>query len=181
MLTKVELRLRRAGSVQGFSLIELLIVIAIILIIAAIAIPNYLRSKMAANEASAVEHVRAIGTAATVYNTSWNNGYPASLPTLGGVGATATCTQAILLDSLITSPPFAKSGYIFSYQGVGSNTPVVPGCPAGFYSYLTTAVPITLGSSGQRSFCSDLPGAIHFDITGAAITSAAQCDALPTL
>lgn len=178
---KIEARIRRAEDSQGFSLIELLIVVAIILIIAAIAIPNYLRSKIAANEASAAEHVRAITTAATVYNTTWNNGYPPNLPALGGAALTATCTQAALLDQLITTPPFIKSGYTFSYNGVGSNTPAVPGCPRGFYSYLVAAKPTTVGATGERSFCSDLPGVIHFDITGAAIASQAQCDALPAL
>lgn len=166
---------------RGFSLIELLIVVAIILIIAAIAIPNYLRSKMAANEASAVEHVRAITTAATVYNSSWNNGYPPNLPTLGGGGLLATCNQALLLDQLITNPPHLKSGYVFSYAGTGSNTPPVPGCARGFYSYLVTATPSMVGATGNRSFCSDLPGVIHFDSTGAAIANQAQCDALPPL
>lgn len=166
---------------RGFTLIELLIVVAIILVIAAIAVPNYLRSKMAANEASAVEHVRAITTAATVYNATWNNGYPANLTTLGGVGFLATCNQALLLDSLITTPPFLKSGYTFNYNGLGSNTPAVPGCARGFYSYLVSATPATVGASGQRSFCSDLPGVIHFDVTGAAIPSQAACDALPAI
>lgn len=166
---------------SGFTLVELLIVVAIILIIAGIAIPSFLRSRMAANEASAVEHVRAIGTAATVYNTTWNNGYPPDLPTMGGIGLAATCTQALLLDQLIATPPFVKSGYTFSYNGTGPNTPLVPGCPQGFYSYLATATPTTVGATGERSFCSDLPGVIHFDPTGAAITSVAQCDALPAL
>lgn len=166
---------------SGFSLIELLIVVAIILIIAAIAIPNYLRSKMAANEASAVEQVRTVTTAATVYNSSWNNGYPPNLPTLGGVGLIATCNQALLLDQLISNPPHLKSGYVFSYSGVGPNTPLVAGCALGFYNYLITATPSTVGATGNRSFCSDTPGVIHFDALGAAIVSTAQCDALPAL
>lgn len=178
---KIEMRMRRTQDKRGFSLIELLIVVAIILIIAAIAIPNYLRSKMAANETSAAEHVRAITTAATVYNSTWNNGYPPNLPTLGGAGLVASCTQAMLLDQLITTPPFLKSGYKFSYTGVGTNTPLVPGCPRGFYSYLAAAAPTTFGATGERSFCSDLPGVIHFDITGAVILTQAQCDALPAL
>ncbi len=171
----------RTKAERGFTLIELLIVVAIILVIAAIAIPNYLRSKMAANEASAVEHVRAITTAATVYNTTWNNGYPPDLPTMGGAGLAATCNQALLLDSLLTNAPHLKSGYVFTYTGNNGNTPIVAGCVRGFYGYLVTAVPSIPGSTGMRSFCSDLPGVIHFDITGAPIPSVVACDALPAL
>ncbi len=70
---------------KGFSLIELLIVVAIILIIAAIAIPNLLRSKIAANESSAVGSVRTIGTAEVTYSSSWGSGFSANLASLGGV------------------------------------------------------------------------------------------------
>jgi len=170
-----------AGAQRGFTLIELLIVVAIILIIASIAIPNYLRSKMAANEAAAVAHVRAVTTAATAYNVSWSNGYPPDFPTMGGAGVAATCAQALLLDQDITTAPHLKSGYVFSYTGMGGNTPAVPGCARGFYGYLVTAIPSNIGYTGTRSFCSDLPGVIHFDLTGAAIASIPACDALPAI
>jgi len=178
---KSELNAQGTKCVKGFTLIELLVVVAIILIIAGIAIPSFLRSKMAANEAAAATNVRAITTAATVYSTTWNNGYPPNLATMGGVGLVATCAQAILLDPVITTPPSLKSGYNFTYIGTGANTPPVAGCARGFYQYLATATPAVLGSTGQRSFCSDTPGVIHFDSTGAAIASAAACDALPAM
>lgn len=175
-------RTEGAEGQRGFTLIELLIVVAIILTIASIAIPSFLRSRMAANEAAAVSNVRAVSTAATVYNATWSNGYPPNLGTLGGTAIAATCNQAVLLDPLITTPPFQKSGYTFSYKGTGPNTPPAAGCAAqGYNAYLTTAVPIVVGSSGGRSFCSDLPGVIHFDVTGNAIASTAACDALPAL
>lgn len=173
--------MRHARRAKGFTLIELLVVVAIILIIAGIAIPSFLRSRIAANEAAAAANVRAITTAASVYNTTWNNGYPPDLPTMGGAGIVATCAQAILLDPVITTPPFMKSGYNFTYIGLGANTPPVAGCAPGFYQYLATATPAVLGSTGERSFCSDTPGVIHFDATGAAIASVAACDALPAM
>jgi type IV pilus assembly protein PilA len=169
---------------KGFSLIELLIVVAIILIIVAIAIPNLIRSRIAANEAAAVENVRTITTASVVYNTTWSNGYPPTLDTLGGLSSNpATCNLAILVDQTITSPPYQKSGFTMAYTGEdGTFTPTATGCSApGFLGYLVTATPISTGVTGQRSFCSTEPAIIHFDITGSAITSETTCNALPPL
>src|SRR5438445_12306709 len=97
---------------KGFSLIELLIVVAIILIIAAIAIPNLLRSRMAANEASAVGSMRTINTAAVTYSSTYGIGYPGTLAKLGPT-ASATSTSADLLDSVLAAG--TKSGYVFTY------------------------------------------------------------------
>jgi len=171
---------RKAG---GFSLIELLIVVAIILIIAAIAVPNLLRAKMAANESAAVSALRAITSASITYSSTYVNGYPPDLPTLGGAGPAANCNQAVLLDPVITTAPFHKSGYAFAYTGQGAPIPTPPpGCGApGFNGFLTTAAPIVPGQTGNSSFCSAEPGVIHFDTTGAVPAGPAACQALNTL
>jgi prepilin-type N-terminal cleavage/methylation domain-containing protein len=169
----------RVGA--GFSLIELLIVVAIILIIAAIAIPNLIRSRMAANESAAAENVRTITTASLIYNATWGNGYPPALSNLGGVGPTATCAQGNLLDPLLSSAPYAKSGYVYAYTGQGGNVVAAAGCGSpGFNGYLITATPVN-ATTGVRSFCSDEPATIHFDSTGATSGSQSACEGLPPL
>lgn len=172
---------RLRGSERGFSLIELLIVIAIILIIAAIAIPNFIHSRMAANEAAAAENVRTITTASVVYSSTWNNGYPPSLSSLGGTGSTATCDLANLIDPILSTAPYTKSGYVFAYTGQNGAAPLGGGCGApGFQGYLVTAIPVN-SISGTRSFCSSEPGVIHYDTTGVVAASQSACDALPPM
>ena len=145
---------------KGFSLIELLIVVAIILIIAAIAIPNLLRSKMAANEASAVGSLRMINTSCVAFSTAYGF-FPAALSDLGPVasGGTASSTSADLIDSVLSAG--TKSGYTFSYTpGNGNQT------------YTLTATPIVVGQTGQRMFFSDLSGVIRADNSGSGATVA---------
>ncbi len=170
------------GRKAGFTLIELLVVVAIILIIAGIAIPNLLRSRMAANEAAAVGNIRMIGTASVVYNSTFSNGYPPSIATLGGTGSTATCDGALLISRNLANPPSQQSGYIFTYTGTDGNAPLGAGCGApGFNGYLAYAVPLSEGITGERSFCSDTPGVIHVDISGQAPADEIACDALEVL
>ena len=154
---------------KGFSLIELLIVVAIILIIAAIAIPNLLRARMAANEASAVGSVRTLNTSAVTYNSTWGVQFPASMAAMGGTpGGLAVCGAALLIDPLLAAATAApgKSGYIFTYTG-GTATPAVGGC-TGFQTYTIVGVPAVIGSTGQRGFFSDQSGVIRYTTNGTA-------------
>jgi type IV pilus assembly protein PilA len=161
---------------EGFSLIELLIVVAIILVIAAIAIPSFLRAKIAANQASAISSLRTIVSAAAMYSTTYGNGFPASFSTLGGSG-TASCNSASLLDPLLSTAPNTKSGYQFNYQPEGLAIAIAaPGCGAGgYYGYLATATPTFNGITGQSSYCANEPGTLYFNSNGLAAGTPAAC------
>jgi len=148
---------------KGFSLIELLIVVAIILIISAIAIPNYMRSRMQANEASAVGSIRMINTSAVTYSSTYPDvGFPVNMADMGGANpCTATSTSACILDEMLAAG--TKSGYSFVWVGDGT-TPSV--------AYSLTGTPLSVGGSGQRQFCTDQVGVIRFDSSGAGCNAA---------
>ncbi|HXZ27114.1 MAG TPA: prepilin-type N-terminal cleavage/methylation domain-containing protein [Terriglobales bacterium] len=154
---------------KGFSLIELLIVVAIILIIAAIAIPNLLRSRIAANEASAVGSVRTINTSQVTYSSTYGTGF-APLVNLGGPNPCPnppTAASACLLDSVLSQAPNQKSGYTFATPNPGAlGTTAAPNVV-----YQVTADPITAGQTGTRHFFSDESGVIRFNATAAATSN----------
>ena len=146
---------------KGFSLIELLIVVAIILIIAAIAIPNLLRSRMAANEASAVGSLRTINTACVTYSSTYGIGFPTALSNLGTNGP-ASSASADLIDSVLAGG--VKSGYQFTYAFTPAISSVVP-------AYQVNADPLSAGQTGQRHFYTDQSGVIRFNVSSPATVS----------
>jgi type IV pilus assembly protein PilA len=148
---------------KGFSLIELLIVVAIILIIAAISIPNLLRARIAANESSAVSSVRTVNTAQITYSSSYATvGFAGALSSLGGTTcAPPGSTGACLIDTQLASG--TKSGYTFSLGGSS-------GTPNG--SYQIIASPITPNQSGVRYFCSFADAVVRVNPT----TTIATCN-----
>jgi prepilin-type N-terminal cleavage/methylation domain-containing protein len=140
---------------RGFSLLELLIVIAIILIIAALAIPNLLRARIAANEASAANSIRKITTAEVAYASAYPTiGYAAALIDLGGpaVGCNPSSASACILDSILSSG--TKSGYKFVAigipQGAATNSAFVAG-----------SAPSSFNMTGVQNFCAVTDGVLR--------------------
>ncbi len=143
-----------AKAQAGFSLIELLVVVAIILIIAAVAIPNFLRSKMAANEASGVNSLRSYTTANITYNSLCPNiGYPATLADLGP-GAGQCTGGANIVDKVLGVAAPTKAGYTFTYL------PIIAGGTN--IQYTIHADPTSLGITGTRGFYSDESGILRY-------------------
>jgi type IV pilus assembly protein PilA len=180
---------------KGFSLIELLIVVAIILIIAAIAIPNLLRAKISANESSAVGSVRNVITAEASYQSSYPQyGFAVTLNILGPNGG-AGCPGgpnptigACLLDSALGGAAIAtKSGYIFEAVGANPAPPDPITGIAALTDFTASASPVTYNQTGVRVFCAGSDGVLRQNPnTGGGFTGAqnfnpwaATCTPLP--
>jgi type IV pilus assembly protein PilA len=164
----------KAGLVLGYIGIA---IIPFVLIVAAIAIPNLLRARIAANEASAVGTLRSIDIGATTYAAEFQNGFPASFEVLGGIGGSVTCDHAQMLDDTLVRT-HQKSGYIFTYTPKLADDGPPPavsaaaqakGCStAGVPAFEVTAEPAQQESSGRRRFYTDQTGVIRYSTEGLA-------------
>ena len=145
----------------AFSLIELLIVVAIILIVSAIAIPNLIRAKIAANQSAAVENCRTITSAETTYYIEYSQGFAASLGALGGPATgTFTATNAQLIDDALSAGN--KSGYKYTY------VPLSIDSSGAYQNYSLNADPLMPTVTGIDHYFTNEPSVIHFTENGSA-------------
>jgi type IV pilus assembly protein PilA len=163
---------------RGFSLIELLIVVAIILIIAAIAVPNLIHAKIAANQSSAAASLRTLASVSAMYSSTYGDGYPGSLAVLGpaATASASNCNLAGMIDNVLAAASVApgKSGYIFGWQiGASQVTSPPSGCAAGGYTdmFAVTASP-TGFPTGTMFYCVDASGIIRESTAAIAATTA---------
>jgi type IV pilus assembly protein PilA len=155
----------RTASESGFTLMELLIVMSIMLIIMAFAVPQMLRVKKNANQTSAIQSLRTIGSAELSYNSSYpGNGFACPLATLGGDPKSgAPSPQAAQLIDPTLAASGHKSGYVFT---VTCGSKVTISNQDVYTSYELTAVPETVGKTGDLGYCSDENNIIKSDPTG---------------
>jgi prepilin-type N-terminal cleavage/methylation domain-containing protein len=160
---------------NGFSLIELLIVVAIILIISAIAVPSLIRARVAANQSSAAASLRTFDSAATTYANTYGDGYPGSLAVLAPA-VPVSCNAAGLIDSVLATG--SKSGYNFTWQvGAQQLAVAATGCAAPGYSDMFSVMASPTGfPTGTWFYCVDATGVIR-ESTAAIAATPAGCPA----
>jgi prepilin-type N-terminal cleavage/methylation domain-containing protein len=161
-------------SSRGFTLVELIVVVGVIAIVSAIAIPSLLRGRIAANESAAIGSLRAINSAeATYFASAGGGGYAESLVTLG-----VPCPGSTLpfLSPDLVNDPAQKSGYRITLQAAAAAQPGRPDCngTATHSAFYVTAVPVQFARSGSRAFASNSASSIYFDPSGVAPTEAAM-------
>lgn len=144
-------------SQGGFSLIELLVVVAVILIIAAIAIPNYISAKMRANESAAVQNTRSIASSELVYSTTYGAGFTTALAQLVEDPAGVDQNHAGMIDQVLAGG--TKGGYSYTYTVTATDS---AGNPS---EYSLTVSPLVPGSTGQKYFYVDQSGVIRYNLT----------------
>jgi type IV pilus assembly protein PilA len=143
----------RTSGAAGFTLVELLIVVSIIFVIAALAVPNFLRARLAASEASVASSCRTINTAEFTYNAFYGQGYSGTLAQLGPpTGGPPTTEAADLIDDQLASGQ--RSGYSFNYAPGGL-------VGATYTTYQLQASPLGSESAGARHFFTDPSGVIR--------------------
>jgi hypothetical protein len=162
-----------AGLILGYIGVA---IVPIVLIVAAIAIPNLLRAKMVANQASAAGSLRTIVAADITYSSTYGNGFAMSLDQLDGSGrAAATCEHAMLLDHALASG--LKNGYTFTYSTKPSSDLPGKGCAeSGASGFTVNADPVNRNTTGMQSYYTDETGVIRVEKSGPA---SADSDELP--
>jgi prepilin-type N-terminal cleavage/methylation domain-containing protein len=165
---------------KGFSLIELLIVVAIILIIAAIAIPNLMRARIAANQSAGASTVRTLNTAEYTYATTYSSmGYAPNLTTLGPntvdctIPSNVTSTSACLIDGVLGASPFKKGAFLYNISASTTTTPVP--------DYFITAT--SLGTAMAKvDYCANTDAVVRSVVEnstpGTAVASPTACNGL---
>jgi type IV pilus assembly protein PilA len=151
----------KALNARGFTLVELIVVVAVIGILAGMSVTQILRARMVGNEAAAIGSLRAVNTAQQSYAQQCR-GYAPDLPELKNAGN-------FLSPDLTGAVTVSKSGFSVTVAQASTGTPLPappPGCVGTTTNYYATATPISVGSSGQRAFATDAQGTIYFDTTG---------------
>ena len=168
-------------SMKGFSLIELLIVVAIILVIAAIAIPNLLQARLSANESSAAGSLNAIKSAEVTYSAAYPDiGFAADIKSLGGAApCSPSSTSACLVDSFLSSAipgSNGKSGYVYLATGIMTGGAITN------TAFVAGAAPASVHNTGNHDFCTTNDGVLRSKMATSGdlpVTDLASCVAFP--